>query len=498
MADRLNMLFRDRRAHARTARLMETEARMSQEAWERSMDACNLAHTEVMSLHTTILGQQTEITELRAADRRRQAGITELRATDRKRQAHIGKVFALSTGLAIRLRILELIVRSLTFHVSRSVSLLLFQSLYAPLPSASTISYGPYSLYPTFFLLWHDSLIAYGRQKSRGWKCAHSTCDTSSTQFMFSLPNLAFILSPKLRFALSTCLLVCGCLTEANLCLIFKFLHQSLNGLSLNCFPLSDMISPDTAWVQRCIMQGPFVKLLLPRIQLEWSDHTIQPSQFSTFQLLEIERINKEERFKKKDMSIEEIMSKKRLIDDEINDITNDLSYKRFREPEDSLIMGDEHLDTIPEKESDELIKSSVENLVPIPSESEDFSDNKSECDVSECDETSPTFTTFSNHLFDLNDDFTSSDDKSLSDEDVPMENFKIYSNSLFDDEGIIIPKIDPHYFNAESNLIESLLDCNILIDSSPKFDYLLEEFSGELDSLFNLIHSELRKPTLI
>ncbi|GKC85419.1 hypothetical protein Tco_1141136, partial [Tanacetum coccineum] len=30
-------------------------------------------------------------------------------------------------------------------------------------------------------------------------------------------------------------------------------------------------------------------------------------------------------------MSIEEIMSEKRLIDDEIKDITNDLSYKRFR-----------------------------------------------------------------------------------------------------------------------------------------------------------------------
>ncbi|GKB92526.1 hypothetical protein Tco_0964798, partial [Tanacetum coccineum] len=29
----LNMLFRDRRTHARTARLMETEARMSKEAW---------------------------------------------------------------------------------------------------------------------------------------------------------------------------------------------------------------------------------------------------------------------------------------------------------------------------------------------------------------------------------------------------------------------------------------------------------------------------------
>ncbi|GJY75049.1 hypothetical protein Tco_0479480, partial [Tanacetum coccineum] len=53
--------------------------------------------------------------------------------------------------------------------------------------------------------------------------------------------------------------------------------------------------------------------------------------------------------------------------------------------------------------------------------------------------------------------------------------------NPLFDNEEIISPKIDPHYFNAESNLIESLLNCDILIDSSPKFDYILEEFSGEL-----------------
>ncbi|GJZ90458.1 hypothetical protein Tco_0662385 [Tanacetum coccineum] len=45
-------------------------------------------------------------------------------------------------------------------------------------------------------------------------------------------------------------------------------------------------------------------------------------------------------------------------------------------EPEDSLITGDENLSTIPEKESDEVIKSSVEDLVPIPSESEDTSDN--------------------------------------------------------------------------------------------------------------------------
>ncbi|GJZ92111.1 hypothetical protein Tco_0664176 [Tanacetum coccineum] len=150
------------------------------------------------------------------------------------------------------------------------------------------------------------------------------------------------------------------------------------------------------------------------------------------------------------------------------------------RKPEDSLIMEDEHLDTIPVTESANTIKSSVEDLVPTPSESADLSDGESECDVPVGDESSSTFTTFSNPLFDSKDDFTSSDNESLSDEDVPKENFKIYSNPLFDEE-IISTKIDPHCFNAESYLIESLLNRDTLIDSSPKFDYLLEEFSGEL-----------------
>ncbi|GJS02249.1 putative reverse transcriptase domain-containing protein [Tanacetum coccineum] len=46
LAGRLNMLFRDRRAHARTARLMKTEARMYREAWGRSMDTSDLWHAE--------------------------------------------------------------------------------------------------------------------------------------------------------------------------------------------------------------------------------------------------------------------------------------------------------------------------------------------------------------------------------------------------------------------------------------------------------------------
>ncbi|GKF96405.1 hypothetical protein Tco_0289140, partial [Tanacetum coccineum] len=41
-------------------------------------------------------------------------------------------------------------------------------------------------------------------------------------------------------------------------------------------------------------------------------------------------------------------------------------------DPEDSLIIENEELSPIPKKESDEVIKSSVEDLVPIPSESED------------------------------------------------------------------------------------------------------------------------------
>ncbi|GKD43907.1 hypothetical protein Tco_1268552 [Tanacetum coccineum] len=42
-------------------------------------------------------------------------------------------------------------------------------------------------------------------------------------------------------------------------------------------------------------------------------------------------------------------------------------------EPEDSFIMGNEELSTIPEKESDEFIKSSVEDLVPILRKSRNF-----------------------------------------------------------------------------------------------------------------------------
>ncbi|GJT21857.1 hypothetical protein Tco_0891794 [Tanacetum coccineum] len=99
--------------------------------------------------------------------------------------------------------------------------------------------------------------------------------------------------------------------------------------------------------------------------------------------------------------------------------ITPDLPTE---EPNNSLNMGDEHLNTIPETE-----KSSVENLVPIPSEFKGISEDT--CDVPSCD-----------------------------------------------------------YFDVECGLINSLLSRDIST-TSPKIDFLPEEFVGELD-LIDLILS--------
>nr|GFA81396.1 hypothetical protein [Tanacetum cinerariifolium] len=108
-------------------------------------------------------------------------------------------------------------------------------------------------------------------------------------------------------------------------------------------------------------------------------------------------------------------------------------------EPDNSLSIGDEHLDTIPATKTDEFIKSSVENLVPILSEFEGESEY-----------------------------FTK----------------EIYSNPLFD-EDIIPMKIDLYHFNVESDLIESMLNHDSsFTSSSSKIDSLFDEFAGKLTLL--------------
>nr|GEW13887.1 putative reverse transcriptase domain-containing protein [Tanacetum cinerariifolium] len=79
----------DRRAHAYTRHLMETEARLSREAWVRSTYASDLARGEVMSLRTTVLGQMAEIRELHAADHRRQILISEMLKADHRRSTEV-------------------------------------------------------------------------------------------------------------------------------------------------------------------------------------------------------------------------------------------------------------------------------------------------------------------------------------------------------------------------------------------------------------------------
>nr|GFA25378.1 hypothetical protein [Tanacetum cinerariifolium] len=135
-------------------------------------------------------------------------------------------------------------------------------------------------------------------------------------------------------------------------------------------------------------------------------------------------------------------------------------------EPVNSLNMGDKHLDTIPAMESDEFIKSSVENLVPNPSVSE----GENGCDLP------AYFTTFSNILFDAEYKFVSVDNQPLHNEDFPKE---IFSNPLFEEE-INSLKKNQHHFNAESDLVESMLNRDSsIISSSSKIDSLLDEFAG-------------------
>ncbi|GKE33697.1 hypothetical protein Tco_1453019, partial [Tanacetum coccineum] len=180
------------------------------------------------------------------------------------------------------------------------------------------------------------------------------------------------------------------------------------------------------------------------------------------------------------------------------NDSFEDIDYIEASPPEDFLIMGNEELSTIPEKESDEFIKSSVEDLIPIPRESEDTSGSDSESVLPSSDDFSPIFeeksVTFSNPLFDSND-FTSSDNESLSDEDVP-EDVKIYSNPLFEfDDEYISSDVNPLFDEVlediecedsyDSNLDESTFLVTPLSDSNE------DEFFTPRDDVELLLHHD-------
>nr|GEX90482.1 hypothetical protein [Tanacetum cinerariifolium] len=124
-------------------------------------------------------------------------------------------------------------------------------------------------------------------------------------------------------------------------------------------------------------------------------------------------------------------------------------------EPDNSLSMGDGHLDTVSATESDEFIKSSVENLIPILSESEGIPDNI--CDVPFQDNSPPLdiskdqFEDFS----DSNDEYTSIDDDSFSIDNIEYVEVSPFDSKLVSSEETntfdnSLPEFETFYFDLE------------------------------------------------
>ncbi|GJR65350.1 hypothetical protein Tco_0011415 [Tanacetum coccineum] len=161
------------------------------------------------------------------------------------------------------------------------------------------------------------------------------------------------------------------------------------------------------------------------------------------------------------EMSIQDMENLKQHYLDEMLSLSNDLQIKDYR---------NEKIDIHFRRECESMMCALTESTIPLneivsqipPSIAitpfTDFGaflagyiESDSDCDLSLCDDFSPIniyeekSVTFSNPFFDSNDDFTSSDDESLFDEDVPEDNVKIYSNPLFefDDEYISSGDVD-------------------------------------------------------
>ncbi|GJU36364.1 hypothetical protein Tco_1184718 [Tanacetum coccineum] len=139
------------------------------------------------------------------------------------------------------------------------------------------------------------------------------------------------------------------------------------------------------------------------------------------------------------------------------------------KEPVNSLSMGDEHLDTIPATESDKVIKSSVEDLVPIPSESKGIPD--SVCDVPLCNNPTPleAFKEHSETIIDSNNDYSSSDDDSYENinyVDASPPDAEIVSSEVVE---IVVPEVggidDDILLTIKDDILrEKLLNVNLLI----------------------------------
>nr|GEW68115.1 hypothetical protein [Tanacetum cinerariifolium] len=151
--------------------------------------------------------------------------------------------------------------------------------------------------------------------------------------------------------------------------------------------------------------------------------------------------------------------------------ITPDEPVLSTEDPDNSLSMGDEHLDTISATESNEFIKSGVETLIPIPSESEGIPEHV--CDVPFIDNSLPLdvskdqFEDFS----ESNKEFSLIDDDSFSIDDIDYVEASPLDSELVSSEvmEIVIPEVggiddDILLTIKDDVLYEKLLNVNLLI----------------------------------
>nr|GEX11609.1 hypothetical protein [Tanacetum cinerariifolium] len=128
-------------------------------------------------------------------------------------------------------------------------------------------------------------------------------------------------------------------------------------------------------------------------------------------------------------------------------------------EPDHSLSMGDEHLNTIPATKSDEFIKSRVENLIPISSESEGIPKHK--CDVPFHDNSLPldVLKDQTEGFSESNEDFSLTDEDSFSIDNIDYVEASPPDSELFSSEvmEIVISEISTYNLKELRQHIDTL-----------------------------------------
>nr|GEZ84179.1 hypothetical protein [Tanacetum cinerariifolium] len=179
--------------------------------------------------------------------------------------------------------------------------------------------------------------------------------------------------------------------------------------------------------------------------------------------------------------------------------ITPDEPVLSTKEPDNSLSMEDEHLDTILATASDEYIKSGVENLIPIPSESDGIPEHM--CDVPSHDNSLPLDVSKDQieDFFKSNEEFSSIDDDSFSIDDIDYVEASPSDSELVSSEEmeIVIPEVggidDDILLTIKDDILhEKLLNVNLLIakieplyaNPTPSSDCKTKSSSTSLNSL--------------